>query len=269
MPLPYYKRFPRDFFEGTIGLSFEAKAGYGLILDLIYMRDGRLEADYRYIGGLLGCSSRKAASLVSTLVELGKLQLLDGFISNFRADKLLESARTFSDKQSERASKPRENNSLEQPEFSQAEPESDTEEESCSTLSAGARELIDLRALETALLAAAGDKIDRTSPAARNLAPILNLMRDPQHPASWDDVIETVREKAARLPRPARSWAYFREAIIDARDRRIAGAPAPRSVERTNDHERPKSASTRKIETSLRGAEIAIARRRAADYGGG
>lgn len=127
MSLPYYKRFPRDFLEGTIGLSFEEKGAYAIILDLIYMRDGSLPDDARYIAGQLGCSVRKWSSLLERLVSAGKLRVENGIISNFRADYLLEETRKYRNKQAEIASVPRKNNNLRQPERSQPEPEPDIE----------------------------------------------------------------------------------------------------------------------------------------------
>lgn len=126
MSLPYYKRFPRDFLEGTIGLSFETKGAYAIVLDLIYMRDGRLPDDARYIAGQLGCSVRKWTAILSELVAAGKLQVLDGIISNFRADYLTEESRKYQDKQAQIAGNPRKNKPLRQPQASQSEPEPDT-----------------------------------------------------------------------------------------------------------------------------------------------
>jgi uncharacterized protein YdaU (DUF1376 family) len=121
--LPYYKRFPRDFLEGTIGLSFEVKGAYAIVLDLIYMRDGRLPDDARYIAGQLGCSVRKWTAILAELVEAGKLQVVGGIISNFRADYLTEESRKYQDKQAEIAGNPRKNKPLRQPQASQSESE--------------------------------------------------------------------------------------------------------------------------------------------------
>ena len=123
MSLPYYKRFPRDFLEGTIGLSFEVKGAYAIVLDLIYMRDGRLPDDARYIAGQLGCSVRKWTAILAELVEAGKLQVVGGIISNFRADYLTEESRKYQDKQAEIAGNPRKNKPLRQPQASQSESE--------------------------------------------------------------------------------------------------------------------------------------------------
>jgi uncharacterized protein YdaU (DUF1376 family) len=113
--LPYYRRYPRDFIEGTIGMPFETKAAYGLLLDLIYMQDGSLPDDAGYISGLLGCSVRKWNSLRSELIRLGKISADLGIISNFRARAELERTRSFLDKQAENGAKPRKIKAIEKP----------------------------------------------------------------------------------------------------------------------------------------------------------
>lgn len=129
MSLPYYKRFPRDFFEGTIGMAFETKCAYGLVLDMIYMRDGQLPDDPRYISGMLGCSVRKWNSIRSELIEAGKLHCENGIISNFRADYLCEERRTYQDKQAENRARPNKINVVKSPpsppEHHHTEPDTD------------------------------------------------------------------------------------------------------------------------------------------------
>lgn len=123
MSLPYYKRFPRDFLEGSIGMGLEVKGAYAIVLDLIYMRDGRLPDDARFIAGQLGCSVRKWTAIREELIARGKLQVHEGIISNFRADYLTEESRSYQDKQAEIAGRPRKNNGLQQPKASQSESE--------------------------------------------------------------------------------------------------------------------------------------------------
>lgn len=125
MSLPYYKRFPRDFLDACVGLPFELRAGYGMILDLIYLKDGKLPLDKPWIAGHLGCSVRMVSKIIDGLEAAGKLVIHDGFVTNDRADKLLESSRYFQDNQREIASRPRKNNDLRQPEPSQSESESE------------------------------------------------------------------------------------------------------------------------------------------------
>ncbi len=129
MSLPYYKRFPRDFLDGTIGLPLDVKGGYAVLLDLIYMRDGKLVDDPRYIAGQLGCSVRKWNTIRDALIQAGKITVQDGVISNFRANYLTEESRKYQDKQAEIAGKPRKNKQLPQPEPSQSESESEDREE--------------------------------------------------------------------------------------------------------------------------------------------
>jgi len=124
--LPYYKRFPRDFLDGTIGLCLETKGAYAIVLDLIYMRDGRLADDARYIAGQLGCSVRKWTAIRKELLAAGKIQCANGIISNFRADYLTEESRKYQDNQREIAGLPRKNNTLRQPKPSQSESEPDS-----------------------------------------------------------------------------------------------------------------------------------------------
>lgn len=80
--LPYYKAYPRDFIEGTIGMSFELKGAYRLILDLIYMQGGRLPDDAKYVSGVLGCSARKWNALRNELIALGKIVVSAGHINS-------------------------------------------------------------------------------------------------------------------------------------------------------------------------------------------
>lgn len=144
MSLPYYKRFPRDFFEGTIGMSFEEKSAYGLLLDVIYMRDGNLPDDPRYIAGLLGCSVRKWNAIKDKLIIAGKIELKDGIISNLRADNLIEERRSYRDKKAENRSKPNKNKAKEKrPSLSARKPESEPDKEDCSDEQSSVREPID------------------------------------------------------------------------------------------------------------------------------
>lgn len=125
--LPYYKRYPRDFIEGTISLPFEVKTTYAFILDLIYMQGGKLPDDARYIAGLLNVSVRKWNSLREQLIAHGKIQLSGEFLTNYRAVSELESLAKLSRKQAENASGPRKNKDLEKPRQNHTEPEPDTE----------------------------------------------------------------------------------------------------------------------------------------------
>lgn len=114
--LPYYPRYPRDFLDGTVGMSLELKGAYSIILDIIYMMGERgLPDDPQYISGQLGCSVRKWNSIRDQLVAGGKIVCENGIISNLRADKEKIIQRKYQDKQSENRSRPNKNNNLQSP----------------------------------------------------------------------------------------------------------------------------------------------------------
>ena len=123
--LPYYKAYPRDFIEGTIGMPFELKAAYRLVLDLIYMQGGQLPDDARYISGLLGCSVKKWNGLREALISAGKIEARDGYLGNYRADKELETLAKLSDKQRENRSRPNKNKEIKSPPSDHTEPDTD------------------------------------------------------------------------------------------------------------------------------------------------
>lgn len=125
--LPYYKAYPRDFMDGTIGMDFELKGAYRLALDLIYMQGGLLPDDARYIAGQMGCSVKKWNSLRDKLVALGKLEVRGSYLANNRADKELESLGKFAEKQRENRSRPNKNKDIPSPRFDHTEPDTDTD----------------------------------------------------------------------------------------------------------------------------------------------
>tara|TARA_R110002033_G_scaffold29914_4_gene66650 strand:- start:6076 stop:6870 length:795 start_codon:yes stop_codon:yes gene_type:complete len=127
--LPYYKAYPRDFVEGTIGMPFEMKCAYRVVLDLIYMQGGDLPDDPRYISGLLGCSVRKWNSIRDFLISAGKLQVNGEFLTNYRAVIELETLAKLQDRQRENRSGSNKNKGLEKPRSRQPEPEPEPDKE--------------------------------------------------------------------------------------------------------------------------------------------
>jgi hypothetical protein len=129
--LPYYKRYPRDFLDGTAGWPLDLKGAYSTILDLIYLHGGRLVDEPRFIAGHLGCSVRAWNQYRATLIEKGNLQIIDGLLSNYVADKQLESLGILQEKQREKAMKPRRNNDLDKatakPKVSHTDTDTDTD----------------------------------------------------------------------------------------------------------------------------------------------
>ena len=109
---PYYKRYPRDFIEGTIGMSFELKTAYSFVLDLMYIQNGYLPDDSRYISGLLSCSVRKWNLLRKQLLETGKVKIIDEFLTNDRVLSEVESLGKYSEQQAKKGRITKKNNDL-------------------------------------------------------------------------------------------------------------------------------------------------------------
>lgn len=217
--LPYYKAYPRDFIEGTVGMSFELKGAYRLVLDLIYMQGGNLPDDERYISGLLGCTIRKWKSLRSELVSRGKIQVNGEFLTNERAVSELETLRKLTEKQSENRSNPNKNKEIKSPPFNHTEPEPDTE----ATLSsvADAPPQNDLDILQSKLIEAAGENGIQphgsiiVGPIVELIATGVNLELD---------ILPVIRARCNGRRRPAGSWAYFVPAIREAYERRVGSS---------------------------------------------
>jgi len=90
MSRPWYRRFPDNFIAGTVGLTLEEKGAYSLVLDLMYVRGGPVPDEPRYIAGVCNCSVRKWNAIREKLIGLGKIHVVDGFLTNERAEKEIE-----------------------------------------------------------------------------------------------------------------------------------------------------------------------------------
>lgn len=89
--------------------------------------------------------------------------------------------------------------------------------------------------LEAVLRRACGAALasEAVAPRVRVLAPILALGKPGKGPRCelQADVLPIIQARAARCaPGSVKSWDFFREAILEARDRRLAGAPATADV---------------------------------------
>jgi uncharacterized protein YdaU (DUF1376 family) len=83
--LPWYKRYPRDFREGTRKLTFEERGFYNDVLDLIYENGDELVDDDASNAHKVECDIRTWKRLKARLVEASKLSVVEGFLRNGRA----------------------------------------------------------------------------------------------------------------------------------------------------------------------------------------
>ena len=258
--LPYYKAYPRDFIEGTIGMNFETKAAYRLVLDLIYMQGGNLPDDARYISGLLGCTVRKWNSLRGTLVSMGKIVVNGEFLTNERAIIELETLKKLQDKQAENRSRPNKIKGLKSPPFDQSEPEPKEAKASNAHVREADADLsqkqnLDLRDLTKKLTEAADGKIHPHGSLV--VGAILELINNGVDLET--DILPTIRTVASRMSKPASSWAYFVGAIRDAYNNRIkagVGLAKPATVTKLDVFALPQAEQERKLEFFLEQARL-------------
>ena len=113
--LEYYKAYPRDFFEGTVGMRGQLKGFYRMVLDLIYMHDGLLMKDYNHVSGLTGYGKTQCKRMLQELLDMEKIHIWtenDEFFTQKRAVSELKTSRKFQENQSKKAIKRHENNNL-------------------------------------------------------------------------------------------------------------------------------------------------------------
>lgn len=238
--LPYYKAYPRDFIEGTVGMPFELKGAYRLVLDLIYMQSGRCPDDPRYVAGILGCSVRAWKNYRAALIERGKIVAENGVISNFRADKELVISGSFRQKQRENASHPHKNNDLTKPNGRHARDYTDTdtdkkkEKRTANAVPKVAEEVLLILSAAASEAAAASFIAYRrghkskglTLTGAKRLATHLRAIFDAG--GDPDDALALAEERGWASVEP--DW-YFRNKQGQAKNGHDAGATARRVAE--------------------------------------
>ena len=84
--LKWYKRDPRAALAGMRKLTLEERGAYNTILDLIYIHDGALEDDPRFICHELNTNIRGWSRIKARLLDMGKIYIHAGHIRNQRAD---------------------------------------------------------------------------------------------------------------------------------------------------------------------------------------
>jgi hypothetical protein len=75
MKRPWYKRYPDHFLAGTMHMTFEQKAAYSIIIDLIHASDGWLKDDDTRIARVMGVRIDYWKRLKKELESLGKLRV--------------------------------------------------------------------------------------------------------------------------------------------------------------------------------------------------
>lgn len=84
--VPYFAFYPADFMNGVRGLTAQEVGVYTMLLCRIYEENGPVEYHVRRLATYCGMREATFAAVVEKLVDLDKLQLVDGMLSNRRAE---------------------------------------------------------------------------------------------------------------------------------------------------------------------------------------
>lgn len=238
----WYKRNPRDFYEATRALSLEERGAYSDIIDLLYMHDGSIPDDAKWLSHALHISTRKWAPIRAALLKAGKVQIVNGQIVNGRVSDELGSRAVQSRLKAESASN-RERTKRENREKAnknnETRPQKDhyarsrdietdkekitttVEQDAAHEAVAGAK--YDFAKINVAVAKAAGRAMRATSASVHDISPIIGCL---DAGADLDlDVLPTIERVAAGKPAGSLSgWGYFAKAIAEACAKRKAAA---------------------------------------------
>jgi uncharacterized protein YdaU (DUF1376 family) len=92
---PWYKRYARDFHEGTRELTLEERGAYSDIIDLIFMNDGPVLDDISQVAWRLRVHPNKWRALRRRLLALGKLFITNGYLHNERAKEVMSEREAY------------------------------------------------------------------------------------------------------------------------------------------------------------------------------
>lgn len=84
--IPYFDFYPSDFMHGVRGLSAQEVGVYTMMLCRIYEENGPVEFHVMRLSTYCGMRESTFVKTVEKLIELGKLQLVEGKITNHRAE---------------------------------------------------------------------------------------------------------------------------------------------------------------------------------------
>lgn len=233
--IPYFDFYPADFMNGVRGLSAQEVGVYTMVLCRIYEESGPIEYHLTRLATYCGMRPNTFSKVMDRLIELGKFSLLNGVLSNRRADAEIQSRadklknNSTAGKVSAQKKKEKQRSTATDVDVPFNQAEADTEA-TLSSVAKAAPPAGDFDFLQSKLLDAVGHENIQPH-SALVVGPIVELIA-----AGADlelDVLPTLRARASRMTRPAGGWGYFVPAIRDAYERRVsAGAnlPKPKAI---------------------------------------
>lgn len=282
MSAPFMQLYVADYLGDTRHLTTEQHGAYLLLLMTMWRSDGRLPNDDKKLARITGCTASRWSRIkddVLAFFDVDGDDLVHGRVT-LELEKASEKAIKRADAGSRggmaKARKTKDlvvANATDLLWHSSDIRSQSTEADASVTTLHSAHTHTDLSdpptrdeldGLQAGLRRAAGSAVNAASPGLLDLSPVVRLLRAGSGPACdvQADVIPTIQARSARAPPGSiTSWAYFAPAIIEARDRRLSGAPAQRPANDRPDHHHAKpSAREARIDRMLAGAVQALDR---------
>lgn len=85
--IPYFTFYPADFMDGVRGMTPQEVGVYTMLLCRIYNQNGPVEYHARKLATYCGMREATFLKTLESLVDLGKITLVDGMLFNGRADR--------------------------------------------------------------------------------------------------------------------------------------------------------------------------------------
>lgn len=99
----YIRFFGDDWLSGTSDLSLEERGALITIVALTAAVGGPVVCDYTRLARRFGCTKSKAQKIVGSLIAVGKLSVVDGYLHNARAVQETKNSQELSKKQTKNA----------------------------------------------------------------------------------------------------------------------------------------------------------------------
>lgn len=226
--IPYFSLYPADFMNGVRGMSAQEVGVYMMLLCRIYEENGPVEGNILRLSTYCGMRQSTFEKTLEKLVALGKLTLIDGMLSNDRAEieiskranDLKNSSKAGKASAEKRQQKQQSSPTTVEVPFNHTDTDTDTDTIGGGGGSAGAREPglpDDQPTFRERVLEAMGvpDGIVGASKFVGGQGDVAEAMRWLELPGITEDVaVQQVAETTrAKADGPAHSFRYFTPAM--------------------------------------------------------
>lgn len=240
--IPYFSFYPADFMNGVRGLSAQEVGVYTMLLCRIYEESGPVEYHPLRLSTYCGMREPTFVKTVAALVDLGKLTMVSGYLSNARAEAeiakrahdLENSSKAGKASAEKRQQKQQRTATDVQRAFNHTDTDTDTEKKEQQPREGVPSSEADTTTRERLLAAMGADPISGLiGPNGRRLGTVADTVEAEKWSAmgiSLDRQCAVIAERCAAMRRANPHWtpgrfAYFNGAMADLAAARSAPMP--------------------------------------------